>query len=223
MCGCQHVLSQGGLDENVPVELSEAFLALISRSVIEHAEKGRVGALTDRYSPSRILTREEGSPAQDLTAASRRRVWQSSGRHASDPRSIRSPGAACGALPAPAHGGEAPHPDKIAATEAGASFEKVPTWPELQNRIESLLVAGEYGLAREHMNEAERDIDRAPQQFRVELFILESPLSLREKNWTALDDAVVPVSARDVDDVDKRRITWTSTGLPLNCYARTAT
>jgi hypothetical protein len=59
----------GWPDGAVPTELCDALQALISRSVIEPVEKGRVGALTDRYSPIRIFAREEGSPAQDLTAA----------------------------------------------------------------------------------------------------------------------------------------------------------
>lgn len=181
----------GWSDENVPVELSEAFLALISRSVIEHAEKGRVGALTDRYSPSRILTREEGSPAQDLTAAWRRldgshqEAMLQTLAQSDDPVLLAE---LCQHLPTAA---KLHIQTRLRQLKPGEASE-LWTWPELQNRIESLLVAGEYGLAREHMNEAERDIDRAPQQFRVELFNLSLRLLLREKNWTALDDAVVP-------------------------------
>lgn len=181
----------GWSDKNVPVELSEAFLALISRSVIEHAEKGRVGALTDRYSPSRILTREVGSPALDLTAAwlrldcNHQNAMLQLLAHSDDPVLLAG---LCQHLPTAAKLHIQTRLRQLKPGEASEFW----TWPELQNRIESLLAAGEYGLAREHMNEAERDIDRAPQQVRVELFNLSLRLLLREKNWTALDGVVIP-------------------------------
>uniref|UniRef100_UPI0012DCBDE5 hypothetical protein n=1 Tax=Thiomonas sp. FB-6 TaxID=1158291 RepID=UPI0012DCBDE5 len=58
----------GWSDCDIPAELSDALRSLVARSVIEHAEKGRIGALTDRYSPRLVLAREDGSPAQDLAA-----------------------------------------------------------------------------------------------------------------------------------------------------------
>ncbi|MBB1634909.1 hypothetical protein [Cupriavidus sp. UME77] len=186
----------GWPDGAAPTELSDAFQALISRSVIEHAEKGRVGALTDRYSPSRFLAREEGSPAKDLTAAWRK--LDSNNKEAmlqalaqsDDPVLLAE---LCQHLP------EAAKPDiqarlrQLKPGEASTLW----TWPELQHRVGSLLVAGEYGLARQHLDEAEKDLDRAPSQFRLSLFGLGLQLLLKEKNWTALDVAVVP-SALDV-------------------------
>lgn len=59
----------GWSNGDVPEELFKAFESLISRSVIEHVEKGRVGALTDRYNLSYLIAREDGSPAQDIAAA----------------------------------------------------------------------------------------------------------------------------------------------------------
>lgn len=180
----------------VPTELCDAFQALTSRSVIEHAEKGRVGALTDRYSPSRFLAREEGSPAQDLAAAWRRlngshqEAMLQALAQSDDPVLLAE---LCQHLPAAAKPGIQARLRQLKPGEASTLW----TWPELQHRVESLLVAGEYGLAREHLDEAEQDLDRAPPQFRLGLFALGLRLFLKEKNWTALDGAVVP-SALDV-------------------------
>ena len=63
----------GWPDKVVPNELCEALQKLVSNNVIEHAEKGRLGSLTDRYNLSSYsFSREEGSPAKDLSAAWRR-------------------------------------------------------------------------------------------------------------------------------------------------------
>lgn len=185
----------GWPDGAVPTELCNAFQALISRSVIEHAEKERVGALTDRYSPSRFLGHEEGSPGQDLAAAWRRlesghqEAMLQALAQSDDPVLLAE---LCQHLPAVAKHGIRARLRQLKPGEASALW----TWPELQHRIESLLVAGEYGLAREHLNEAEQDLDRAPSQFRLGLFGLGLRLLLKEKNWAALDDAVV-LSALD--------------------------
>ena len=183
----------GWPDGAVPTELSDAFQALILRSVIEHAEKGRVGALTDRYSPSRFFAREDGSPAQDLTAAWRRldgshqEAMLQALAQSDDPVLLAE---LCQHLPAAAKPGIQARLRQLKPGEASALW----TWPELQHRIESLLVAGEFELAREHLDEAEQDLDRAPPQFRLGLFGLGLQLLLKEKNWTALDGAVVPLA-----------------------------
>ncbi|SOY77704.1 conserved hypothetical protein [Cupriavidus taiwanensis] len=181
----------GWPDSAVPTELCEAFLTLISRSVIDHAEKWRVGALTDRYSPSRYLGRDEGSPAQDLAAAWRR--LDSSKKETMLQALVQSDDPVllaelCQHLPAAAKPDIQARLRRLKPGEASTPW----TWPELQHRIESLLVAGEYGLAREHLNEAAQDLDRAPSQFRLVLFGLGLQLLLKEKKWTALDVAVVP-------------------------------
>lgn len=186
----------GWPDASVPSELCDAFQALISRSVIEHTEKGRVGALTDRYSPIRFLTPEEGSPAQDITAAWRRLDGsrQDSMLQAlalsDDPVLLAE---ICQHLPSAAKLSIQARLRQLKPGEAS----KLWTWPELQNRIQSLLIAGEYGLAREHLNEALRDLERAPQEFQLGLFGLELQLVLQEKNWIALDDAVAPLTLND--------------------------
>lgn len=181
----------GWPDATVPGELRDAFLKLVSRSAIEHAEKGRVGALTDRHSPSRFLGQEDGSPAQDLAAA-----WQKlDGGHrtamlqalaqSDDPVLLAE---LCQYLPADAKPGIQARLRQLKPREASELW----TWPELQHRIEALLAAGEYGLAREHLGEARPSLDRAPPQFRLSLFRLELQLLLKEKNWVALDGTVVP-------------------------------
>ncbi len=181
----------GWPDGAVPTELCDAFQVLISRSVIEHAEKGRVGALTDRYSLSGFFAREEGSPAQDLTAAwrrldsSRQEAMLLALAQSDDPVLLAE---LCQHLPAAAKLGIQARLRQLKPGEASTPW----TWPELQHRIESLLVAGEYGLAGEHLDEAQQDLDRAPPQFRLGFFGLGLQLLLKEKNWTALDGAVVP-------------------------------
>ncbi|CAL8474845.1 DUF4132 domain-containing protein [Caballeronia sp. S22] len=181
----------GWRDEVVPTELCDALQALISRSVIEHAEKGRVGALTDRYSPRRFLGREEGSPAQDLTSAwrrlddSRKEAMLQAFARSDDPVLLAE---LCQHLPATAKPGIQARLRQLKPGEASTLW----TWPELQNRIESLLAAGEFGLAREHLDEARQDLERAPAQYRLGLFGVGLQLLLKEKNWTALDAAIVP-------------------------------
>ncbi len=183
----------GWPDEVVPSVLADAFQALVLRSIIEHAEKGHVGALTDRYSPKSLLVHvnEEGSPAQDIVAAWRKldsdhqaamlRVLTQS----DDPVLLAE---LCQHLPAEAKTSIQARLRDLKPGEASKFW----TWTELQHRIESLLLAGEYGLAREHLDEAQENLDRAPPQFRLGLLGLELRLLLKEKNWTALDGAVVP-------------------------------
>ncbi len=183
----------GWPDGAVPTELCDTLHALISQGVIEHAEKGRVGALTDRYSPNRFLAREEGSPAQDLAAAWRR--FDSSGKEAMLQALVQSDDPVllaelCQCLPAAAKPGIQARLRQLKPGEASTLW----TWTELQHRIESFLAAGEYGLAREHLDETQKDLDRAPPQYRLGLFGVELQLLLKEKNWTALDGAVVPTT-----------------------------
>lgn len=185
--------ADGWPDEVVPSELADAFQALVSRSIIEHDEKGRVGALTDRYSPNSLLVHvnEEGSPAQDIVAAWRR---LDSDRQAAllrvltqsdDPVLLAE---LCQHLPAAAKSAIQARLRDLKPGEASRLW----TWTGLQHRIESLLIAGECGLAREYLDEAQENLDRAAPQFRLGLFGLELRLLLKEKNWAALDDVVVP-------------------------------
>ena len=182
----------GWPDKKVPTELCDAVHALISRNVIEHAEKGRIGSLTDRYSLGRFFfAREEGSPALDLATAWRRldhcrqEAMLLVLTQSDDPVLLAE---LCQHLPAAAKPGIQARLRQLKPGEASTSW----TWPELQHRVASLLVAGEYELAREHLNDAQRDLVRAPAQFRLGLFGLGLQLLLKEKNWTALDGAVVP-------------------------------
>lgn len=175
----------------LPTELCDTLQELISRNVIEHAEKGRLGALTDRYSPSRFLAMEIGSPAQDLTDAWRRldserqEVMLQVLARSDDPVLLAQ---LCQHLPANAkHGIQA----RLRQLKPGEASE-LWTWPELQHRVESLLAAEEVRLAREHLDEAQQSLHLAPPNFRLGLFGLELQLLLKEKNWAALDRAAVP-------------------------------
>lgn len=182
-------------DETLPIVLSDTLKKLILRSVIEHDEKGRIGALTDRYSPSNFLNRETGSPAQDLAAAWRKldnnnqkellQVFMLS----DDPVLLAE---LCQYLPATAKVGIKARLQQLKPGEASIFW----TWTELQHRIETLLVADEYDLAREHMECVREELDRAPQQSRLALFTLELQLFLKEKNWKALDNSVLPSTLR---------------------------
>ena len=181
----------GWPDGEVPVELCDALQTLISRSVIEHAEKGRVGALTDRYAPIRFYAQKESSPALDLAAAWRRldarrqedmlmALMQSDDPVLLAELSQNLPAAAKLTIQA-----------KLRQLKPGDA-SSVWSWPELQQRITSLLAVGEYELAREHLTEAQKDLDRAPPEFRLNFFSLELQLLLKEKNWTALDAMDIP-------------------------------
>ncbi|WP_321887253.1 MULTISPECIES: hypothetical protein [Paraburkholderia] len=176
---------------DVPAEFGDPFLALVSRSTIEHAEKGRMGVLTDRYSPNRFLACEHGSPAKDLAAAwrrldsSRQNVLLQSLAQSDDPVLLAE---LCQHLPSAAKAGIQGRLRQLKPEEASTLW----TWTELQRRIESLLAAGEYGLAREHFDDAAEDIDRAPSQFRLALFNLSLQLLMKEKDWSSLDAAVIP-------------------------------
>jgi hypothetical protein len=177
--------------EDVPAEFGDPFLALVSRSTIEHAEKGRMGVLTDRYSPSRFLAREDGSPAKDLAAAWRRldgarqNAMLQSLSQSDDPVLLAE---LCQHLPSAAKAAIQGRLLQLKPEEASSLW----TWTELQRRIESLLAAGEYGLAREHIDDAAEDIERAPSQFRLPLFNLSLQLLMKERDWVSLDAAVVP-------------------------------
>jgi len=181
----------GWPDGAVPQELGDALRALISRSVIEHAEKGRVGALTDRHSPRSFLANEDGSPAQDLAAAWRRLedgpqdVMLQTLIQSDDPVLLAE---LCQYLPAAAKPGLQARLRQLRPGEASTLW----TWPQLQHRIESLMGAGESGLAREHLDEVAQDLEHAPQEFRLRFFGLNLQLLLKEQNWIAIDNAVVP-------------------------------
>lgn len=183
----------GWPEESIPSELFNSLKLLISRTVIEHAEKGRVGALTDRYSPSNFLAREDGSPARDLAAA-----WRKFDSHyqedmlqvftqSDDPVFLSE---LCQHLPAVGKSKIQSRLRQLGPGEASTFW----TWSELQHRIESLLFAGEYALAREHLNDVGQDLDRAPSQYRLGLFSLELQLLMKERMWAAIDTTAIPVT-----------------------------
>ncbi|WP_230354321.1 hypothetical protein [Lelliottia sp. WAP21] len=177
--------------EEVPPVLCDALKWLVSRSVVEHDEKGRIGALTDRYSPSHFLSKEAGSPAQDLAAAWR--TLDSANQEAllqavalsDDPVLLAE---LCQFLPAEAKGGIKARLRQLKPEEASTFW----TWPEIQHRIESLLAADEYALAREHLESIREELGRSPQQYRLALFGLELQLLIKEEHWVALDNTILP-------------------------------
>lgn len=181
----------GWSSEPLPEALCDAFQLLISRCVIDHTEKGRIGALTERYSPNRYLLGKDGSPARDLSDAWRKlddvhqqqmlNILTSS----DDPVLIAE---LIEYLPATARSTIKSRLKQLKPIEAYEPW----TWTEIQHRIESLLSIGEIELAREYMNKVKVDLSKAPQQSRLQFFTLELQLLLNEKNWHDLDCVVVP-------------------------------
>ncbi|WP_187229763.1 hypothetical protein [Escherichia marmotae] len=179
--------------EKIPSVLSDVLKTLISRGVIEHDQKGRIGALTDRYSPTTYLGRETGSPAQDLASA-----WRKLDKNnqdellqafalSDDPVLLAE---LCQFLPATAKLGIRARLQQLKPDEASVFW----SWPELHHRIETLLIAGEYQLAREHLEDVRENLSSAPQQYWLALFALELQLFLKEEKWDALDSATVPTT-----------------------------
>lgn len=181
----------GWPEGEVPPELVRALQALVSRSSMEHAEKWRVGALTDRYSSRGFLGAEQDSPSQDLAAAWRRlgdrqqNALLQSLLQSDDPVLLAK---LAQNLPATAKAIIHGRLRQLAPEEAS----KVWTWPEVQQRVTSLLAVGEYELARRHYEVTLPDLERAPPQYRLAFFVLDLQLLMKEKNWTAIDDAAVP-------------------------------
>ncbi|GAB3446728.1 hypothetical protein [Insolitispirillum peregrinum] len=181
----------GWPDGTVPTELCDALQMLVSRSVTEHAEKGRVGALTDRHNRSHISAHEEGSPAQDLAAAWRRLDGDHQNTmlqvlaQSDDPVLLSQ---LCQYLPAVVKVGIQNRLRQLKPEEASTLW----TWPELQRRIESFLDAGEYGLAREHLDNAKEALERVRSEVRLIFFSLTLRLLLKEESWAVLDSVVIP-------------------------------
>lgn len=179
--------------EKIPSVLCEVLKKLISRGVIEHDQKGRIGALTDRYSPTTFLGREAGSPAQDLASAWRKldTINQDELLQAfalsDDPVLLAE---LCQFLPATAKPGIKARLQQLKPDEASVFW----TWPELHHRIETLLIAGEYQLAREHLDDIRENLSSAPQQYWLALFALELQLFLKEEKWDELDRTTVPTT-----------------------------
>lgn len=179
--------------QEVPEELSAALLALIKRNVVEHAEKWRVGALTDRYRPHHILGREEGSPARDIAAAWRR--LDTAHQEALLTAVVQSDDPVLLAeliqyLPAATKPSIQAKLRQLNPEDASHVW----MWPEIQNRVDAFLTAGEFGLAREHLESVEPALHRAPQEFRLSLFSLGLQLLMMEAKWGELDAAAVPSS-----------------------------
>jgi hypothetical protein len=183
----------GWRDKTVPKRLSDALITLISRSVIDYAEKGWVAALTSSYRPFSIYDGQEASPALELTAAWRKlggveqRIMLQALAKSDDPALLAE---LCQHLPLVAKGGIQARLRQLNREEAS----KLWTWPDLQHRIKWLIIAGEYELAREHFSEIQDEVNHAPTELRLSLFELELQLLLKEKNWTALDGADIPSS-----------------------------
>jgi len=183
----------GWPDGEVPAKLVDTFQTLVSRSSIEHPEKGRVGALTDRYSPRRHFGGEQGSPAIDLAAAWRRlgdgqrEPLLASLLQSDDPVLLAELGQN---LPAAA---KAVIHDRLRQLEPDEASE-VWTWTEVQQRVTALLEVGQVELARRHYDAAVPALDDAAPQFQLDFFGLGLRLLMKEKDWSAIDSVEVPAT-----------------------------
>lgn len=180
----------------VPTELNDALKLLTSRSVVEHDEKGRVGALTDRYSSAHFMANEKGSPASDLADAyqkldsSNQKALLQIFMQSDDPVFLAELSQYL------------PYSDKTQIHERLQQLQpgeaSVPwTWTEVQHRIESVLAVGQVNLAREYLSDINADLNRAPSQFRLGLFGVELQILMQENNWETLDSINLPPELKD--------------------------
>ena len=183
----------GWADEQIPAAVAEALQKLVLRTSTEHAEKGRVGALTDRYQATRLFMNEHGSPAEDIANAWRRlnseqqRAMLDTLQEADDPVLLAE---LCVHLPEAAKTSMRIRLRRLIPDDAATPW----TWTELQHRISAVLDAGEYALARLYLEEGGRDSERAPMSFRLAHFGLGLRLLMKEQAWPALDAAEVPTT-----------------------------
>ncbi|HCT5890764.1 hypothetical protein OW959_22745 [Klebsiella pneumoniae] len=181
--------------ETVPSELYDALKLLSSRSVIDHEEKGRVGALTDRYSGNLFMAGEEGSPAFDLAGAYLKLDSQQKKdllqifMQCDDPVFLAE---LSQYLPFVERQNIHERLQQLKPDDASTTW----TWAEIQHRIESLLAVDEVKLAREYYNDIEYDLNRAPSQFRLVFFGIQLQLIMKEKNWEFLDSIIVPAELK---------------------------
>lgn len=175
----------------VPMELSDALKLLTSRSVVEHDEKGRVGALTDRYSSSHFMGNEEGSPASDLAEAYQKLDGDNQKAllhifmQSDDPVFLAE---LSQYLPYTETTQIHERLQQLKPGEASVPW----TWTEVQHRIESVLAVGQVNLARDYLSDINGALNRAPSQFRLGLFGVELQILMKEKNWETLDSINVP-------------------------------
>ena len=187
--------------ETVPRELSDALQKLVSLGSIEHAEKNKIGALTDRYSSMRIWLKERGTPAEDLAAAWRRldgtrqQALMRSLEKTDDPVLLAE---LCQHLPAAAKISLQEKLRLLQPNEAARPW----TWSELEHRVTALLEAGEYPLAREYLDEGSVNIEKAPAAHRLTNFGLHLQLLTKEQNWAAIDAMPVPTG---LDQLSERQ------------------
>lgn len=189
----------GWPDSPVPSELSDALQALVSRTSIEHAERDRIGALTDRFTAMRFSRREQGSPEEDIAAAwirldeTNRQALLRSLEETDDPVLLAN---LCRHLPPAAKAGIQSRLARLTPDNAAMAW----TWTELENRVSALISAGEYVLARQYLDsDKAMEVERAPAAYRLARFELELQLLIKEQNWTKLDEVTVPATWNEIE------------------------
>lgn len=189
----------GWSDNPIPSELSDALQTLVSRTSIEHAERDRIGALTDRFTAMRFLGREQGSPAEDITAAwsrldeTNRQALLRSLEETDDPVLLAN---LCRHLPTAAKAGIQSRLARLTPDNAAMAW----TWTELENRVSALMSAEEYGLARQYLDrDKDMEVERAPAAYRLARFELELQLLIKEQDWTNLDAITVPATWNEIE------------------------
>ncbi|HHA2535523.1 TPA: hypothetical protein ACOEBE_003202 [Stenotrophomonas maltophilia] len=186
----------GWPDERVPQALSNALLQMMERGVTEDSGEGRVAALTERYAPTFGSGKEPGSPARDLAKAWRRLDASQQDKFlevmvGSDDPSLLAEFSK--ELPYKAKEVVRTRLQELGPENASDAW----TWPEMIRRIDRLLDAGEFVVAREHLDEVEKLTDRAQPEIKFDLFGLRLRLLLSEKSWVDIDELVIPPALGD--------------------------
>ncbi len=186
----------GWPDKRVPQALSSALLQMMERGVTEDSGEGRVAALTERYAPTFGSGKEQGSPARDLAKAWRRLDASQQNKFlevmvGSDDPSLLAEFSK--ELPYKAKEVVRTRLQELGPEHASDAW----TWPEMIRRIDRLLDADEFVVARQHLDEVEKLTDRGRPEIKFDLFRLRLRLLLSEKSWVELDELVIPPALDD--------------------------
>lgn len=179
-------------ENTIPKELSNALKTLTSLSIIEHDEKGKIGALTDRYRPTIFMVTEKGSPASDLADAYQKLDSNDQKEllqifiQSDDPVFLSELSQHL------SYSEKEQIDERLQQLKPSEAFTPW-TWTEIQHRMESLLTVGQVSLAQEYLSDIKPDLPQAPPQFRLGLFSVELQILMKEKNWSSLDSINIPL------------------------------
>lgn len=175
----------------VPQVLATALQQLVERACVERDEKGQVGALTARYQSMFAWEREDRSPAEDLAAACGRlgalqaKTLLDSVLDSDDPVLLATLAAN---LSGAAKRLIVERLRRLTPARASSAW----TWTELDRRADALIGAGEFELARQHLDIGKSAEQTAPQSTLLSRFHAELRLLFAAKAWEELGRASAP-------------------------------